>query len=196
MIIGHYATALIPHQKYPKAPLWLFLFAAIFLDAIWLTLALFGLETPHPGGFLDASLLNLQVDMPWSHDLLPVLGWSVLMAIIALALTRSTPVALWCAALVLVHEVSDLLGGFKHYVYGADSQLIGLGLYNTIPELALLFEGLLGVACTAWFVRARKNKGQPISAGGVKLLYAIFIGGAAMQLVFARVSLGSLLGLT
>jgi len=195
MIIGHYATALIPYQKQPSAPLWLFLFAAIFLDAVWLTLALFGHEVPTPDGFLDATLLHLQVDMPWSHDLLPVLGWSVVMAVFGGLLTRSGAVALWCGALVLVHEASDLLGGFKHYVYGTDSALIGFGLYNSMPELALFFEGLLGAVCVAWFVAARRKKGKPVSAGGVKLLYGIFIGGAAMQLVFARTSLGSLLGL-
>lgn len=196
MIIGHYATALIPYQRHPKAPLWLFLFAAIFLDAIWLTLALFGHEVPTPDGFLDATLLHLQVDMPFSHDLLPVLGWSLLMAAIAAVITRSKAVAIWCGALVLVHEASDLLGGFKHYVHGSDSMLIGLGLYNSVPELALLFEALLGVACTAWFIHARQREGRPISVSGKKILYAIFIGGAVFQLGFARVSLAEILGLS
>ncbi len=195
MIIGHYATALIAYQKQPTAPLWLFLFAAIFLDAVWLTLALFGYEVPSPDSFLDATLLHLKVDMPISHDLLPVLGWALVMAALAALISRSRAVALWCGALVLVHELSDLLGGFKHYVYGNDSALIGLGLYNSIPELALLFEAMLGAGCVAWFVAARRQQGKPVSSGGVKILYAIFIGGAAMQLVFARSSLGSLLGL-
>ncbi|MDF1781454.1 MAG: hypothetical protein P1U67_09180 [Alcanivoracaceae bacterium] len=196
MVIGHYATALIPYQKHPTAPLSLFLFAAIFLDAVWLALALIGIETPHPAGLLDASLLNLHVDMPWSHDLLPVLGWAMLMSVIGWGVTRSKAVALWCGALVVVHEISDLLAGFNHYVAGTDSQLIGLGLYSRAPELALLFEGLLGVVCTAWFIRARRSEGCPVSKQGGYLLYAIFIGGAAMQLIFARSSLGVLFGIT
>lgn len=196
MIIGHYATALIPYQKHPEAPLSLFLVAALLLDFLWLGFALFGLEAPHPPGMFDATLIGLQVEMTWSHDLIPVIGWALLMAAAAFAITRSSAVAMWCGALVVVHEISDWIGGFTHHVYGPESMALGLGLYSRVPELSLLFEAALGVACTWWFVRARAKEGRPVSRRGAITLYSIFIGFAAVQLAFTRVSLGELLGVS
>ena len=51
MIGGHYATALVPYtQLERKAPLWLFLTAAMVIDFVLITLVVGGIETATPVG--------------------------------------------------------------------------------------------------------------------------------------------------
>ena len=102
---------------------------------------------------------------------------------------------MWCAVLVLGHEVSDLIAGFEHHVAGPRSPTVGLGLYRRAPELALGLEVLLGVVCVAWFVRARTREGRPVSRVTVWALYAIFVVGTLAWLPIARRPARELLGL-
>ena len=57
MIMGHFATALVPYQKCrgnPKASFWLFLLAAQFLDFLMLGFMALGMETVTPENFFDS----------------------------------------------------------------------------------------------------------------------------------------------
>ncbi len=48
MLAGHYATALIAHQKSPKGTLLYFLIASQLQDLAWFTLHYLGLEPTKP----------------------------------------------------------------------------------------------------------------------------------------------------
>ncbi len=195
MLLGHYATALVPHHRLPRAPVWLWMAAANLPDFVWLVLAALGLETPRPTSILQASFANLRVDMRYSHDLLPLLGLAALAGGAAYLLTRDHRVAGWCVALVVLHEMCDLLAGFPHHVVGPDSALIGLNLYGRAPELALLLDAGVGAACVWWFVRAEARAGRRVAPGTRRGLYALFVLGTLMWLPAARTPLAVWLGL-
>ena len=82
MIMGHFATALVPlsHAKEidTKTALTL-LVASQFLDFIMFVLVMLGVEQLIPANFFDSSFINLAAKMPITHDVLPVIGWSVLL---------------------------------------------------------------------------------------------------------------------
>lgn len=196
MLAGHYATALIARQKAPGAPIWLLLLAAISLDALWLVFAFAGLEVPFPNNWLEASFLNLRVNMDYSHDLVPAIGWAFAMLLIAWGIAMNFSIALWCAGLVVFHFLCDMLVGFKHHVMGLDSPAIGLGLYNSYPSVAILIEVALCIVCVAWFVRARRLSGVPIRRSCVIGLYLLFVGGAILWLPMADRSISQWLGIS
>jgi hypothetical protein len=195
VVIGHYAAALVPHQRHPSAPVWLLLLAANVSDFIWLLLAALGLEAPRPGSMLEATYQNLAVEMPYSHDLVPALALAAVMAVAGFALTRHAATAAWCGALVLVHEACDFLSGFRHRVLGPGTPDLGLDLYHRAPEIALAIEALFGAACVFWFLRARRAEGRAISPATARALYILFIVGALVWLPIARTPLGALVGL-
>ncbi|MDF1665906.1 MAG: hypothetical protein P1V97_29385, partial [Planctomycetota bacterium] len=88
-----------------------------------------GLETLSPHRFLDASFMNMHSDMPVSHDVLPVLGWTLGFAGVVWALTRNSKAALWCGGLIAFHEILDLVVGFPHRLAGPETPEFGLALY-------------------------------------------------------------------
>lgn len=194
MVLGHYATALIPHQRVPTAPFWLFLLAANLLDFAWLAFALAGPEMPAPGSMFEATFHNIRVEMPYTHDGFAVGVWVLVGFGLGFAVTRQIAPALWCGALVIVHELCDLLSGFEHYLYD-DVFPIGLNLYGRAPELALVFEAAFGGVCVWWYLRARAAQGKPVSVATGRWLYVVFIGGALSFLPIARTPMGHWLGM-
>lgn len=194
MIWGHYAAALVPHQRDPQTPVAFYLAAANAPDLLWLGLAAAGLETPAPNSLFEASFAALRVDMPYSHDLVTSFGWAVAAALIAFALFRRRAPALWSFTLILVHEACDLLAGFSHWVFGPGTPAVGLNLYNRAPEAALFLEAAFGAACTWWYLRARTRAGRPVAPATAYGLYATFVLGALVWLPIARKSLGAWFG--
>jgi hypothetical protein len=153
MVVGHYATALVAKERDPKTPLWLFLAAAMLLDFAMSAFVLAGIEklerdpVKTSGSIFERAL----VDMTFSHDVVPVAIWTLLAATFAYAVTSRLVAALWVAALVIVHELSDFAAGFGHFVLGPDSQPVGLALYSTAPLPAIGIELVFALACVYWF---------------------------------------------
>ena len=192
MIVGHFATALIPHSRLRKAPLWLLLLASNLGDYLWLVLVPLGMEKATPESFLKVTFANMRVEMPYSHDLVPTLILAAVTAALVFAVYRERALALWCGGLVIMHLLADLLCGFPHYVFGPGTPEIGLGLYGTQPHLAILIEAVFGGAIVFWFVRSESSQGRMLARGKVIALYAVFVAGALFWLPTATVSLESL----
>lgn len=145
MIGGHYATVLVPYTKLErKAPLWLLLTAAILLDFLLLTFVVAGVETAAPTG-------DTPPDMRFSHDLIPVLGIAIVASFVSWLITRRRVIAIWAAALVLLHEAADMVSGYQHNVFGPDSTALGLNNYMTNPAQAIGFEAILILACLGFY---------------------------------------------
>jgi hypothetical protein len=175
MILGHYASALVAKSELPKFPLWILLVFANLADFLWILLGLAGLEAPHPKSFLDASFANIVVQMTYSHDLIPTL---VLSAVVYGAVhfgMRKPKAALWCAGLIILHFQCDLLAGYEHHVFGAQSRSIGLNFYQRAPHLALLIEAAFAITCVFLYARGMKRQGLPIPAKKQALLYGFFM---------------------
>ena len=152
MVVGHYATALVAKERDPKTPLWLLLVAAMLLDFVMSALVLAGIEKMEPDPSRTGPMLTRAiVDMTFSHDIIPVAIWTVIAATFAYAVTSRFAAAFWVAVLVIVHELSDMVSGFGHFILGPDSQPVGLALYSTAPLPAIAIELVFALLCVYWF---------------------------------------------
>jgi len=197
MIAGHFATALVPYEltrnDHP-APVWLFLLASQFLDFLMVVLVSLGIETMEPADAFDVAFSGMKTNMYVSHDVLPVVGWAALFGVLTWLVWRKPVVALWCAGLVVFHELCDLVVGYPHDVIRGVGP-VGLALYVEAPILGFLIEAALGASIVFWFCRRRASAGQPVSTGTQVALYGILVGTTLMTLPLAKNSLNSLLGL-
>ncbi len=152
MFVGHFASALIPYATEKRAPLWLFLLAGISLDAVLMILSLLGIERLSPAGLDKLYDLTLyEIDMTYSHDLLPVIGWVLLFGAIVWLFYRNIGWALWSSGLVLLHAVCDFFSGYEHYIFGEASPVYGLGLYRSNIATALVIELIFSLAILIYF---------------------------------------------
>ncbi|MCB1213836.1 MAG: hypothetical protein KDK66_00010 [Deltaproteobacteria bacterium] len=192
MIIGHYAAALIPHSYFKKVPLWYFLVVANLPDFLWMTLALLGIEETKPQHFWQASFDRIQVQMLYSHDLLPGLFLALVVALLTFLFFKRGIIALVSAALILLHHVADWVSGFPHYWMGPGSLELGWGLYYREPYLALVLEALFASALVFLYLKLEARHGRPKSRAYQLKLYLLFILGSLMWLPTARYSMSEL----
>ncbi|MEP1471583.1 MAG: hypothetical protein ABJK25_11470 [Halieaceae bacterium] len=199
MVMGHYATALIPYayeSNRKLAPFWFFLLATQALDFIMVTLVVLGVETVEPTGFFDASFRHMVVDMTYSHDIAPALVWSLVFAGIAAIAFKSLKLAAIVLGLTVLHESMDLLVGFEHYWFGLpeteDAAVFGFGLYNSAPVMGILIEAVICSALIIWYVKKRAATGKPVSTFSQRLLWAVLVGATLGLLAMANQSLASL----
>ena len=150
MIAGHFTTALIAKQKFPKGTLLYFLIISQLQDFLWFTFHYLGLEPTNPSDAFDATLGNMVVDMLYSHDLLPQLFWLAIVFLIGKLLFKNTKIGLVSMALVSIHFVLDFFSGHVHHIFGADTLEAGLGLYASNPYLAILIEALFCIAAVSY----------------------------------------------
>lgn len=81
MFIGHFAVGLGAKSIAPKTSLGTLFLATQFIDLLWPTLLLLGLETiAIEEGYTVVNPINF-TSYPISHSLLMVLAWSLLFAI-------------------------------------------------------------------------------------------------------------------
>ncbi len=197
MIVGHYATALLPYSRLKSAgggcPFWLLLLSANVPEFLWLALALAGVEAPDPASLIDASFSNLKVDMVLSHNLVPALAQAAVVGVLVFAWLRRGAAALWCAGLCVFHVLCDYVVGFEHQLLGRESLAVALNSYGRAPYLAILFEAAFSVACVFLYHRAEERAGRPIPAGRRRALYAIFLVGVLVWLPSAKVPLRAML---
>lgn len=193
MIVGHYAAALVPYAKLEGRPLWLLLLCANVPEFLWLLLALLGVEPPSPPSLLDATFQNLQVSMTYSHNLLPGLAQGVIVFAVVQAFFRDRPLALWCAALTVVHVLCDLVVGFEHQLLGPETVQVSLNTYGHAPHLAILIELAFALACIYFYQRSERQRGRPLERKRLMALYATFTIGILMWLPAATMPLRELL---
>ena len=183
MIGGHYATALVPYTRLErKAPLWLLLIVAMSLDFLLLVFVATGIETAAPSG-------DKPPDMRFSHDLIPVFGIAIAASCVAWTITRRSIIAIWAAALVLLHEAADLVSGYQHNVFGPDSPALGLNNYMTNPVQALGIEALLILGCLTYFQWHEHRAGRSFATWKSVTLFIVLI--VPTMIVFAPQLFGS-----
>ncbi|MFA5939490.1 MAG: hypothetical protein WC809_09080 [Sinimarinibacterium sp.] len=193
MIVGHYAAALVPYGRPDGRPLWLLLLCANVPEFLWLGLALAGIEPTQPASLLDATFPNLQVDMTYSHNLVPGLIQGALVFALVQAIWRDRALALWCGALTVVHVLCDLVVGFEHQLLGPDSPRVSLDTYGQMPQVAILIELVFALACVHFYVKGEARRGRPLSRARRTALYSAFAVGILTWLPAASISLRQLL---
>jgi hypothetical protein len=193
MLAGHFTTALIARQKFPKGTLLYFLIISQLQDFLWFTFHYISLEPTYPTDAFDATLSNMVVDMLYSHDLLPHLFWLAIVFVIGKILFKSTKIGLVSVVLVSIHFVLDFFSGHIHHIFGADSMEAGLGLYASNPYLAILIEALFSIGALWYFfaeeakkgiIRTTKNRVSIISVFAYGIIFMLLIATKSFRQLF------------
>ncbi len=185
MLAGHFTTALIAKQKFPKGTLLYFLMISQLQDFLWFLFHYLGLEPTTPRDAFDATLSNMMVDMIYSHDLLPMFVWLFIAFLLGKLLFKSTQIGLVSMALVSIHFVLDFFSGHMHHVFGADSMEAGLGLYASNPYLAILIEALFSIVALWYFYRDETKKGIIRTTKNKVAIISVFAYGIIFMLLIA-----------
>jgi hypothetical protein len=150
MFVGHYSVAFATKSDENKIPLWVLFVAVQFLDYIWATLVLLGIEKLRViKGFTAGSMLDSYFH-PYSHSLIAALIWSGVGAAIykaAWCARASRAAALLVAVAVFSHWILDLIAHPRDLAIYPDKWKVGLGLWNYRglefgSEVALLAGGI------------------------------------------------------
>ena len=143
MFVGHYSVAFAVKSDENRIPLWVLFVAVQFLDYIWATLVLLGIEKLRViKGFTAGSMLDSYYH-PYSHSLVAALIWSAVAAIVykkfQSARRRLTKVCRFARGLCrLLSLDSRLIAHPRDLAIYPDKWKVGLGLWNYRgPEFGL-----------------------------------------------------------
>jgi hypothetical protein len=163
MFLGHYGVGFGAKKFVPNVSLGTLFIAAQFLDLLWPTLLLFGIEQVQivPGVTRVTPLLFEHY--PISHSLLAVIGWGILIGGVYYYLKRSRFAALVIGFLVVSHWLLDTIVHRPDLpLYPGSNILIGFNAWSSLP-LTLVIELSL-FALGVWFYLrttvATDNKGK------------------------------------
>jgi hypothetical protein len=159
MFVGHYSVAFAAKSEKNKIPLWVLFIAVQFLDYIWATLVLLGIEKLRViKGFTAGSMVDSYFH-PYSHSLIAAILWSVVAAIAYKTVCSRHGclyrkyAALIVGLAVFSHWVLDLIAHPRDLAIYDDTWKVGFGLWNyRDPEFALEI-GLLGVGIMLYLAR-------------------------------------------
>ena len=195
MLAGHFTTALIAKQKFPKGTLLYFLIISQLQDFLWFVFHYVGIEPTNPSDAFDATLSNMAVDMVYSHDLLPLLIWLIIAFTIGKILFKSTQIGLVSMALVSMHFVLDFFSGHMHHVFGAETMELGFGLYASDPYLAIVIEALFSIVALWYFFKEESKKGIKRTKKNKISIMSVFAYGIIFMLLIATHSFRELFGI-
>jgi len=177
MFIGHFAVGFAAKQVAPRASLGTLFLAAQFIDLLWPTLLLLGVERVSIApGITAFTPLDFE-HYPWSHSLLAVLNWGLLLGVTYFLIRRDRRTSLVLGLLVVSHWLLDFLTHRPDLLLWPGSPRVGLGLWDSVAgslaiELILFVFGLL-VYLRA--TTARDALGRWLLSGLVVFLLAIYI---------------------
>ena len=149
MFLGHFGLAFAARKASPTISLVALFLACQFADLLWPTLVLAGIEQVEidPGATAFTPLAF--VSYPYSHSLMALVLWGVIVGTIYTMITRApAAAAVTLALLVFSHWVLDYIThGPDMPLTMSGPQRLGLGLWNSVPgtlaaELALFGGGL------------------------------------------------------
>jgi hypothetical protein len=166
MFIGHFGLGFGARKAAPAVSLGALFLAAQFADLLWPTLVLLGVERVaiEPGA-TAVTPLNF-ISYPYSHSLLALCGWGILVGAVYAAVTRSrATAAVTLAILVVSHWVLDAVSHRPDMplTLRGDAR-VGLNLWSSVAG-TLLVELTLFTIGVFLYVRATAPRDRIGSAG-------------------------------
>jgi hypothetical protein len=151
MFVGHYSVAFACRTERNRIPLWVLFVAVQFLDYIWATLVLLGIEKLRViKGFTAGSMLDSYFH-PYSHSFPMAIIWSILAALVYWVVCSrhgcfySRSAALVIGIAVFSHWILDLIAHPRDLPIYDNIWKVGFGLWNyRDPEFALEIALLAG----------------------------------------------------
>jgi membrane-bound metal-dependent hydrolase YbcI (DUF457 family) len=160
MFVGHIALALASKPSQPKVSLGWLVAAVEFADILWPVFLLLGIERVRIAPGATAFTPLDFVSYPWSHSLLMLIVWGVVLG--AIARWRGVPRtgAVLIALLVVSHWVLDVIAHAPDMPLwpGSGSPKLGLGLWNSVPA-TIGVEGLMWIAGIVIYLRRARAAG-------------------------------------
>jgi len=154
MFVGHYGVAFAVKTERNRIPLWVLFIAVQFLDYIWATLVLLGIEKLRViKGFTAGSMLDSHYH-PYSHSLIAAILWSSVAVVgynslcSRLGYSHRKSTALIVGVAVFSHWILDLLAHPRDLPIYDNTWKVGFGLWNYRDlefglEIALLAAGII-----------------------------------------------------
>jgi hypothetical protein len=149
MFVGHYSVAFAARSERNRIPLWVLFIAVQFLDYIWATLVLLGIEKLRViKGFTAGSMIDSYYH-PYSHSLITALIWSAVAAVIYKSVWRGKlSAALLVGLAVFSHWILDFIAHPRDLPIYDNMWKVGLGFWNYRGlefglEVALLAGGII-----------------------------------------------------
>src|SRR5436189_6437306 len=138
MFVGHLALGFAAKRATPRVSLAVLLTASQLADVLWPIFLALGLEQVRidPGNTAFTPLDF--VSYPYSHSLLLLLVWGVLLALLSRPFTRGRRVFAVIAALVASHWLLDFVTHRPDMPLYPGGAKFGLGLWNSIPATAAI----------------------------------------------------------
>ena len=172
MFIGHFGVGFAAKAVAPQVSLGTLFLAAQFIDLLWPTLLLLGVERVRiEPGITTVTPLNFE-HYPVSHSLLAVLGWSLLLGGVYFWRRGALRGAVVVGLAVLSHWLLDLLVHRPDLpLYPGATQFFGLGLWSSLG--ATLAVELPIFAAGVWLYLRATEAGRPgrplgvVGLGGV-----------------------------
>jgi len=134
MFIGHFGVGFAAKSVARQVSLgWLFA-AAQFVDLLWPTLLLLGVERVRIApGATAVTPLDFE-HYPVSHSLAAVLGWAIVVGVAYLLVRRNIRNSLVLAALVVSHWVLDAIVHRPDLpLYPGSAALVGMNAWSSLP---------------------------------------------------------------
>ena len=174
MLIGHCGLAFAAKRVAPSVSLGTLLGAALLADLLWPLLVLAKAETFQIRIGATAVLPLEFLSHPYSHSLLALAFWGVVLAGSRAAFVRSgmTPV-LTLGLLVVSHWILDVIAHVPDMPVAPGTEGgSGLGLWNSVPGTLIVEGGLLAAgvavyAVTTWSTNAHGTVGLWVLVGAM-----------------------------
>lgn len=179
MFVGHLAVALGAKRLAPQTSLGWLVAASFGIDLLWPALLLAGVERVaiDPGNTVFTPL-DFE-SYPWSHSLLMVVVWGVLLGLVARYRLRDVAAARVVGGLVVSHWLLDWVTHRPDLPLWPSGPVTGLGLWNSLAG-TLVVEGALfviGIALYQSATRAADRVGTWAFVGLVVFTGAIWLSG-------------------
>jgi hypothetical protein len=159
MFVGHYSVAFAAKSEKNKIPLWVLFIAVQFLDYIWATLVLLGIEKLRViKGFTAGSMLDSYFH-PYSHSLIAAIIWSSVAAIGYklfcnwLGYAYRDSAALIVGLAVFSHWILDLIAHPHDLPIYDNTWKVGFSFWNYRDLEFALEIGLLAIGITLYVMR-------------------------------------------
>ncbi|MFT3850637.1 MAG: hypothetical protein QM739_18770 [Propionivibrio sp.] len=174
MFIGHFGLGFGAKTLAPKTSLGTLLMAAQFIDLLWPVFLLLGLERVHIApGATRVTPLRFE-HYPFSHSLLAVCGWAVLLGGVHFYRRRDRRSAVVIGALVVSHWFLDAVVHQPDLPLLPGSHLlVGLGVWSSLP-LTLLIEVPLFL-CGVWLYIRRSVASDAVGKWGLAALIVVLL---------------------
>ena len=162
MFVGHYSVAFAAKSEKNKIPLWVLFIAVQFLDYVWATLVLLGIEKLRViKGFTAGSMLDSYFH-PYSQSLIAAIIWSAIAALGYWVICSRHPesfrgyrasAALIVGLAVFSHWILDLIAHPRDLAIYDNKWKVGFGLWNYWDPEFVLEIALLGFGIVLYLAR-------------------------------------------